>query len=276
MTKKRFHPAVETLEDRNLPAGIAGINSAGTLVIRGTSGHDTATVSNFTDRYGRAWYQVAINGARSYFRPSQVTSGIVAFVGYGGNDYFANRLSRYVLWTRAWGDAGNDTLVGSSRPDTLWGSTGRDFLYGNAGGDKIFGEDDDDYIDAGSGNDWAQGGNHNDRVYGGSGLDTLFGEAGLDMLKGESEADQLVGGNDSDTLYGDSGNDSLWGNGGWDELVGGDGYDRLDGGADGIADALYGGFQGDRFVPEWFWDGFNWVNRDYPNDFNSAEGDSFT
>jgi hypothetical protein len=55
------------------------------------------------------------------------------------------------------------------------------------------------------------------------------------------------------------------------------GNDYLDGGHDGIADKLAGGPGADTFVAENYlaFQNFHFVirNRDYPQDFNAAEGD---
>jgi Ca2+-binding RTX toxin-like protein len=113
------------------------------------------------------------------------------------------------------------------------------------------------YVYAGAGND---------TVYGGSGKDWLMGEAGNDRLYGWAGEDVLVGGLDNDDLYGEGDKDWLYGD---------PGDDYLNGGNDGFADYLRGGTGADRFAPEWYWNGFYFVNRDGPDDYTPGEGDRY-
>jgi Ca2+-binding RTX toxin-like protein len=73
----------------------------------------------------------------------------------------------------AFGGAGNDVLVGSSR---------RNFLDGRGGDDEIYGGASNDYLIGGAGNDSIFGDDGNDTLTGGDGNDTLTGGAGADYL----------------------------------------------------------------------------------------------
>jgi len=138
----------------------------------------------------------------------------------------------------AYGDGGNDVLVGTSDNDTLVGGDGDDYLQGNGGDDQIFGGLGNDSIDAGEGNDYAQGDDGNDLVAAQVGNDSVAGLAGDDQLLGGEGNDLLDGGDGNDGLYGDAGDDQILGGLGADLLIGGIGNDILNAG-DG-ADYLQG------------------------------------
>ncbi len=86
---------------------------------------------------------------------------LIVFRGLGGNDYFVN--DTYVP-CHAYGDAGNDVLLGGWGNDDIYGGTGNDYvdgrngnddLWGNAGYDYLYGGNGNDYLNAGSGeNEW--------------------------------------------------------------------------------------------------------------------------
>jgi Ca2+-binding RTX toxin-like protein len=77
---------------------------------------------------------------------------------HGGDG--ADRLdaTNSVLAQYLYGDAGNDTLLGSGADDQLYPGTGSDFVVGNAGNDEIYGGD----------------GETDQYLYGGTGIDTIF------------------------------------------------------------------------------------------------------
>ena len=100
---------------------------------------------------------------------------------------------------------------------------------------------------------------------------TALGGAGHDTLKGGSGRDTLIGGAGVDRLYGRAGGDWLYGQGGLDYLYGEAGSDWLDGGLDGFADRLYGGIDPDTFKAEWYYLGFDKVNRDHPMDLEPTD-----
>jgi Ca2+-binding RTX toxin-like protein len=112
----------------------------------------------------------------------------IYFRGYEGNDTFENKTS---LRSEAYGDAGNDTLIGGSGSDTLRGGSGNDVLKGGSGNDFLYGDGDHDQLFGGSGVDYLYGGSGNDSLYGGDTgtVDHLFGGTGADRF--------LIQGNDS-------------------------------------------------------------------------------
>jgi Ca2+-binding RTX toxin-like protein len=142
----------------------------------------------------------------------------IEYHAHAGNDAFYNHTA---ITSWAYGDQGDDHLVGGSFADVLNGGAGDDWLEGSAGGDLLNG---------GDGNDSLYGGDGNDLLYGGLGDDLLFGGLGNDHLDAGA------------------GNDILMGDDGSDRLFGGDGNDRLDGGFDGDTDELNGGAGLDTFV----------------------------
>ncbi|MBX9609200.1 MAG: FG-GAP-like repeat-containing protein [Gammaproteobacteria bacterium] len=80
------------------------------------------------------------------------------------------------------GDAGNNTLTGTSAADVLLGLAGNDTLNAAAGDDRL------------------DGGADNDRLLGGSGRDTLIGGAGNDVLVYDAGDARIDGGSGTDTL----------------------------------------------------------------------------
>jgi Ca2+-binding RTX toxin-like protein len=96
------------------------------------------------------------------------------FNGGSGNDYHNHLGSDSIS---AYGNQGNDTLLGHTNNDYLSGGSGNDYLYGWSGNDTLLG---------GSGNDSLSGGDGNDRLDGyattGTEYDTLSGGAGYDRF----------------------------------------------------------------------------------------------
>jgi hypothetical protein len=186
---RRVRPELESLEKRDLMAAYV---SGGALYVVGTSGNDTAVVSD----YSSTFYKVSLNGVNSYHSKASVTTGQVRFYGYAGNDYFYNASPS--LKVLAYADAGNDTVYGNSGSDTVYGGTGNDYLSTQAGNDYVYGQDGEDRMYGGSNNDYMLGGNHNDIMYGGTGTDTLYGEGGDDFLDAGSWWEFANGGAGSD------------------------------------------------------------------------------
>ena len=153
----------------------------------------------------------------------------IEFRGGTGNDKMTNNTN---IRVEAFGDAGNDTLIGGSAGDMLSGGTGNDSLNGAGGNDSVWGRGGNDIVNGGSGNDVVHGDVGDDTVNGGSGNDHVYGDDGDDVVRG---------GTGNDKVYGEDGNDKLYGNDGEDSLFGGIGEDRLDGGDDGDVDELTGG-----------------------------------
>src|SRR5262249_45644431 len=79
----------------------------------------------------------------------------ILFIGSDGNDSFTNNTR---IPCTAYGDGGNDTLIGGM---------GNDSLFGGAGDDRLVGRDGDGRMDGGSGADKLDGGPGRDAMYGG-------------------------------------------------------------------------------------------------------------
>jgi Ca2+-binding RTX toxin-like protein len=116
------------------------------------------------------------------------------------------------LWgpEEAYGQGGNDTIIGSWTDDILEGGDGLDDLYGRGGNDEIYGNADRDQIWGQSGTDKLFGGTGNDDLYGGDGVDVLSGNEGYDWLDGGNHDDILQGGAGGDVLIGGSGFDVFY------------------------------------------------------------------
>ncbi|MEO1242981.1 MAG: calcium-binding protein [Pseudomonadota bacterium] len=140
---------------------------------------------------------------------------------------------------RAFGEAGDDTLMGGAGKDTLNGGGDADFIVAGAGADTVFGGAGNDQIDSGTQRDFIDAGGNHDSAFGGNGRDTLFGNNGNDTLSGGRGKDVLDGGKGFDYLLGGDDGDSLTGGVLDDTLVGGAGNDNLDGGEDD--DRILGG-----------------------------------
>jgi Ca2+-binding RTX toxin-like protein len=86
----------------------------------------------------------------------------IIFNGGAGDDRFVNNTA---IMSIAFGEQGNDTLIGGSATDYLYGGDGNDVLMGRGG---------DDYLFGGAGNDQLSGGAGNDQLFGGTGADLLW------------------------------------------------------------------------------------------------------
>jgi len=190
----------------------------------------------------------------------------VFFSGKAGDDVFVNRTS---LESEAYGNDGDDWLLGGSNVDRLHGGSGDDnlrgfegddSLHGDWGNDKIYGHLGNDSIFGWYGNDVLVGGEGNDYVSGYLGNDILFGSEGDDILKGHEGNDFLAGAAGNDELYGWKGDDLLYAGDGDDYVSGYWGDDFLSGGAgDDVVkghlgnDRLFGG-SGDDSLYGWVGD----------------------
>ena len=217
------------------------IDAENVVTIEGGMSGDHVTV---TDDYATGLVTIDIQCGNGQHVPWLFAHGEVqkiVFRGGWGNDSFENLSA---IPSEAYGDGGNDTLIGGTASDELHGGIGDDHLEANGHfeaktrwgirmGDKLYGDQGDDMLIGGGGNDLLSGG---------SGHDQLFGNAGNDVL---------LGGSGNDILWGGSGNDQMFGGSGWDQLLGEAGDDYLQGGNDNLADQLTGGSGNDTFVNEW-------------------------
>lgn len=212
----------ERLDPRALLAAAIHYDAATDLVsIYGTYAADNATIAY--DGAGRlkcvSWDANSSN--------QKIISDPVAeirFFGGEGNDWVRNDTA---LRLNAYGQGGNDQLIGGFGLDLLDGGPGHDAFWGREGGDQLFGGQGDDQLIAGNGNDWIDGGDGADRLWGEAGLDTLLGGNGSDLLQGGDHNDRLLGNAGDDTLWGGTGDDQLNGGLGNDYLLGQEGNDTL-------------------------------------------------
>jgi len=101
-------------EQRNLLAGIEFTPATGQILIGGTNNNDRSLVTQAGDTV-----TVSQQGFRTQrFAASDVKS--ILFVGLRGDDYFENRTS---IPSIAFGQVGNDTLIGGSGADRLFGNS---------------------------------------------------------------------------------------------------------------------------------------------------------
>lgn len=231
---------IETLEERRLMASLQGAN--GILTISGTGADDVAEV---TVQNGVVSAVVA-DGAgvvRQNYTAASVRE--IRFLGGDGADRFTNRTS---IPSRAWGEAGDDVLVGGDGDDELVGGPGDDMLVAGNGQDRVWGAEGNDVIAAGNGNDTVYGGYGDDQIFGEQGDDRLYGEDGNDRVFGDAGRDLVDGGRGNDLLYGGADDDQIWGLEGNDVLAGQAGADWLNGGFDG--DWLFGGDGDDTLIGE--------------------------
>jgi Ca2+-binding RTX toxin-like protein len=149
--------------------------------------------------------------------------------GGAGNDTIIASGVATALNVEIWGDDGNDILTGGTKAiiihggagnDTITGTPEADRLYGDAGDDTILALDGDDIAEGGDGNDVIDGGAGNDWLVGGKGADKLRGGRGDDFLDGGDGPDELLGSSGNDLLVGGSGDDFMNGHGGIDLLIG--------------------------------------------------------
>jgi len=255
---------VSALESRQLLSATTPqiyIAESGALVVIGTDGNDTCTITDTTVS-GVPHIRVTMNRRSTNFAKADVTSNEVFFLGRYGGDFLQMTASDVKLL--AAGEAGNDTIYGGEQGDVLIGGPGDDTLKGNGGGDVIYGDSmtfdsaDDvispeqgkDILYGGNGDDILSGGALNDTIYGNANSDTIYGGSGEDLLDGSDGEDflwagwgndRLFGGADIDELYGEDGHDALYGGAAYDQLYGNDGDDFLDGQAD---DGYYSGGEG--------------------------------
>jgi microcystin-dependent protein len=126
------------------------------------------------------------------------------------------------------GNAGANTITGSSGNDMLDGSIGADSLNGGAGNDTYIVDDIGDSITDVSGTDTVQSGITYTLAAGLENL-TLTGNTAIDGT-GNAADNIIIGNSGVNTLAGLDGNDSITAAGGNDFVAGGDGNDTLVGG----------------------------------------------
>ena len=88
----------------------------------------------------------------------------------------------------------SETIILLAGADTAYGNGGDDIIMGNLDDDKIFGNGGEDLLQGDFGDDIIHGGGRNDILIGGEGDDILSGEDGNDKLYGDIGNDILKGG----------------------------------------------------------------------------------
>jgi len=177
----RFAPAVQFLEQREVPAVLASF-SAGVLVVVGDGADDAISV-NF-DAAGALLVSggaVAVVGGA----PTTATLTQITVFGYGGNDTIALGEAHGALPKAFFfGGDGNDILIGGSGADHFFGQAGNDSIVGNGGADLLFGDDGNDILVGNTGGDQAFGNAGDDLMIwnNGDGSDLNEGGAGTDTV----------------------------------------------------------------------------------------------
>jgi RTX calcium-binding nonapeptide repeat (4 copies) len=180
--------SVQALEGRDVPATAALYGS--TLIIDGTSGHDSIVVRQDSSR-------ITVDGTSirdgwrtaSYLDAPRVRQVVVR--AHNGDDTI--NLSTLRVDSMVWGGWGNDRVYGGSADDTAYGDQGNDTVLGASGNDWLVGGDGFDQVFGGAGNDWVTGDNGDDRLYGDAGNDSLSGGEGRDFLSSGAGDDELDG-----------------------------------------------------------------------------------
>ena len=82
----------------------------------------------------------------------------------------------------AFGEQGNDVILGTNEANSISGGLGDDVVSGSGGDDHLFGDAGDDEIVGWDGNDF---------IYGGAGIDIMRGDIGNDTMFGGADSDYL-------------------------------------------------------------------------------------
>lgn len=146
---------LESLEGRDVPAADVFLDGP-TLVITADGDDDTVFVSE-----AGGFVYLNVNGVEFEPLPAEFVQ-VIEFAGGGGDDIFVNGTGAYAV---AYGESGDDILVGGDFGSALIGGRGADILIGGVSDDYILGE---------------------------SGPDLLFGGPGVDVLVGGIGRDQIL------------------------------------------------------------------------------------
>ncbi len=154
----------------NLNADLAGVPGSGvgdgaadTMIISGTAGNDSVTISGSGTSALVAGLptQVGITGSEG------ANDALVVNTQDGGDSVSASTLQAGVIKLTLDGGTGGDTLLGSAGPDMVLGGDGNDSVVGGRGDDvALLGADDDTFS-------WNPG----------DGSDTVEGQDGADTLQ---------------------------------------------------------------------------------------------
>ena len=222
--RNRSATEYQTLEPKNLLAGISYDAGTKTLLVEGGSGNDVATIS----QSGNTVTASLTGFADRSYNANSITR--IRFFGRSGDDQFTNNSSEVSI---AFGNSGEDILLGGSIRDAMNGGHGGDRVDGRNGDDLLRGggASDVDVVIGGAGNDELYGGNNRTIIYGDAGNDTIFGSRFNDEIHGGSGNDRLLSNSGDDLVYGDAGDDTINTSIGDDTIFGGTGNDRIFSGA---------------------------------------------
>ena len=151
---------IETLEGRRM-LSVSVLNGA--LIVNGTPGDDTITVS--LDPVTKGMFRVSVNGLLNGV--DAVGLKRINISSLEGNDLVLidQSAGKITLPVNIAGGSGNDTMTGGSGADVLQGGRGNDVIRGSVG---------NDLLEGGVGNDVLYGGDGRDSIDGGAGADTLY------------------------------------------------------------------------------------------------------
>jgi Ca2+-binding RTX toxin-like protein len=171
----RFSPQVEKLEDRWLmSAGVTLNASAKVLTIQGSDDNDVVVVRQQGNRIVVTLQSAGHSAEVHSFNRAQVKN--ILFHGGGGDDFFINATA---VNSQAFGEAGDDSLIGGRGRNVLDGGDGNDTIIGGRNNDVLLGEAGDDRIFSGRGRNVIAGGGGHDDVHE-TGTHDLFEDRGAD------------------------------------------------------------------------------------------------
>jgi hypothetical protein len=146
-----FRPAMEALELRDVPATLIQVLAIGQptpvrvelvgseLTITGTQLNDSVSINKLAGGTIQVSARADTGRINTYtFQAAAITH--ITFHGGDGNDQFMNMAP---IACTAYGEDGNDILIGGSSNDVLVGGVGADALYGGAGSDLIIADAND-------------------------------------------------------------------------------------------------------------------------------------
>ncbi|WP_108820157.1 calcium-binding protein [Pseudovibrio sp. Alg231-02] len=272
--------------------------------IHGTDGDEQVTLYNLSKGYNSIkqnpnLHYYGYGGTDSLIYHGSLTTSVNLVVidgdtvhiagGYGDNDQYSSRnlhsldvyahnveifnftgqndtadFSGLSYGVTAYGEAGDDQLIGSNGDDYFDGGDDADTIEGGAGADLIFGGKGNDIIWGGTSGITADSANE---MHGGEGNDTIHGAIyvqttpNVDIIT--DNIDIAYGGAGDDIIKGYDGNDILDGGTGADKIYGGEGNDIISSGSlkdQAVSDQLWGGSGADMFI---IGDG----STDYTSDF---------
>ncbi|CBS90968.1 calcium-binding protein [Azospirillum lipoferum] len=219
--------AWETLEGYNVGDLIQGVG--GNDSIHGYGGNDTLDGGAGNDTlYGDAGNDTLIGGAGDDRLEGADADDLLQ--GGDGNDSLTGGAGDDTLTGGAgkdqyYGGDGNDLI--DNRDDTgtgaalnvAYGEAGNDTILGGDAGETFAGGDGDDRLEGNAGNDWLEGNAGNDSLQGGGGDDNLQGGDGADTLEGGAGTNTVLAGLGDDVIRYDGGRDTITNEGGNDVLV---------------------------------------------------------